>query len=1032
MSDTRICPFCSEQVKATALKCRYCGSMLDGSSGTGPGTGGHTSGSESQTAPGAEAAPGWWNLAGPLAAGISVREYRILKMIGQGGMGEVYLAENHLSGQQVALKVVSPELMKNEGVRARFLEEARVMSRFKHPNIVQLQHFFEEGGRFFMVLEFIPGRDLDDMLDERPLTVDEAILLTRQVLSGLAYVHSLEKPVVHRDMKPGNILVTPDNQAVIIDFGVAKAVGREKMTKTGAAVGTYEYMSPEQVRGQDVGPASDVYAMGIVLYKMLSGVVPFPQESEGGFECMRAHVDRAPPDLSGFREGIPEWLQKLVARSLAKSTEERFSSAAEMLAALEAGAGVMSATASHATRPGTTVPTPSPSTVTVHSTPSSSKKLFFLGAAALVVVVAVVLAVVFVPNREEEKPTTQTAWRTASTGEKEEKKEEAKKQEARKTEAKKEERKEEKKAEAKPEEKKEEKRAEEKKEEKKEEAMEEKAAVKAEKKPQISLPHCNNSMCYVPEGEFLMGCDHNKDYNCTSDEPAQRSIQLDGFWMDRHEVTFGEYNRCVTAGVCQALSTGDGECLIPKKKKRFGKGNLPYQFIDANRPAICMDWYRADAFCRWQGKRLPTEAEWEKAARGTDGRLFPWGNERASCDRAVVVDERISDPVRGRGCGMGNTAEVCSKTAGNSPYGLCDMAGNVWEWVADAWVEKPTGIDARGASVGQADYDKRVCRGGSWTRAAADVRIGFRDWNWAKTAGCGVGFRCAMEGGPDLSGDMVGGSMKKVAREEPKEDPHWATIPGGCFQMGAASGEPHSDKDETQHEACVSRAFLMHRTEVTQGQWKKLMGINPSGFASCGSDCPVENVTWFEALSYCNELSRQEGLETCYTLQGCTGTVGRGMKCTGVEFKGLSCSGYRLPTEAEWEYASRAGSTKAFSTGDCLGADEANYNGEHPQTGCPARGPNRQGAIKVASFQPNKWGLFDMHCNVWEWVWDAYGDYPTYRVTDPIGPPGLGQRVKRGGAWIRYAWYCRSANRYKLAPRKRENNLGFRPVRTIL
>jgi serine/threonine protein kinase len=320
------CPFCDEEIRPKAVKCRFCQTMLDGSGSSAPGT-----------TPGGAPSVDWRTLAGPLGVGTLVREFRVARLIGQGGMGEVYLARNELSGQEFALKVVSPELMKDAGVRARFLEEARVMSRFNHPNIVKLQHFFEEGGRFFMVLEYIPGRSLDDFLDESPLTVEESVGLAKQVLDGLAYVHLLDDPVVHRDIKPSNILVTPEGRAVIIDFGVAKAVGRQKMTRTGAAVGTYEYMSPEQVQGKDVSPASDVYSMGIVLYKMLSGVVPFPQASEGGFEVMQSHVQKPPPPLEEFREGVPAWLCDVIARALAKRPDYRPANGREMIAALAAG-----------------------------------------------------------------------------------------------------------------------------------------------------------------------------------------------------------------------------------------------------------------------------------------------------------------------------------------------------------------------------------------------------------------------------------------------------------------------------------------------------------------------------------------------------------------------------------------------------------------------------------------------------------------------------------------------------------------------
>jgi len=315
-------------------------------------------------------------------------------------MGEVYLAKNGLTEQLVALKVVSPEVMRQPGIRERFVEEARVMSLLRHPGIVQLYSFFEEGNRFFMAMEYIEGRELDDCLEERPLDVDEAVSICGQMLEALAYAHSLASPIVHRDIKPGNILVTKKGRVVIIDFGVAKALGRDKMTKTGAAVGTYEYMSPEQVQGEEVSPASDIYAAGIVLYKMLSGIVPFPQQSQGGFECMKAQVEKEPPAIEEFREGIPDWLVAVLGKALSKDAAQRYQNAGEMAAAIreekapEVAAPAGSAPVSGTTAPGvatsTTVPGVAMPSVTETGAAAGKKlwPLYGVGAVLILLLVA--------------------------------------------------------------------------------------------------------------------------------------------------------------------------------------------------------------------------------------------------------------------------------------------------------------------------------------------------------------------------------------------------------------------------------------------------------------------------------------------------------------------------------------------------------------------------------------------------------------------------------------------------------------------
>jgi len=221
-------------------------------------------------------------------------------------------------------------------------------------------------------------------------------------------------------------------------------------------------------------------------------------------------------------------------------------------------------------------------------------------------------------------------------------------------------------------------------------------------------------------------------------------------------------------------------------------------------------------------------------------------------------------------------------------------------------------------------------------------------------------------------------------------------IPAGSFMMGSPSSESDRDNDETQHRVTLTKPFYLQTTEVTQGQWRAVMGSNPSSFISCGDNCPVEKVSWNDCQEFLRKLNKKE--ET---------------------------NKYRLPTEAEWEYACRAGTTTPFNTGNCLSANEANYDGNYPYMGC-SRGQYRKKTVSVASFSPNTWGLYDMHGNVWEWCSDWYGDYPSNAVTDPDGPYSGTGRVLRGGGWVSYARPCRSANRGLRTPDYRLYYYGFR------
>jgi formylglycine-generating enzyme required for sulfatase activity len=221
-------------------------------------------------------------------------------------------------------------------------------------------------------------------------------------------------------------------------------------------------------------------------------------------------------------------------------------------------------------------------------------------------------------------------------------------------------------------------------------------------------------------------------------------------------------------------------------------------------------------------------------------------------------------------------------------------------------------------------------------------------------------------------------------------------IPAGRFLMGSLDAEPDLFEDEElQHDVIITKPFHLGIHPVTQAQYEAVMGNNPSHFG--GAYMPVETVSWEDAVRFCARLSKKEGKE------------------------------YRLPTEAEWEYACRAGTTTATALGDALSSAQANVIGENPY-GVAAKGPSLGKTMPVGSYPPNAWGLYDMYGNVWEWCADWYGEYPAGAVTDPTGPMSGTGRVLRGGSWIGGGHDCRSACRFRNAPGSRYPDLGFRVV----
>ena len=243
-------------------------------------------------------------------------------------------------------------------------------------------------------------------------------------------------------------------------------------------------------------------------------------------------------------------------------------------------------------------------------------------------------------------------------------------------------------------------------------------------------------------------------------------------------------------------------------------------------------------------------------------------------------------------------------------------------------------------------------------------------------------------------------------------------IKGGTFTMGSPVDEPERWDEEIQHQVKVS-SFSIGKYQVTQKEYEEIMGTNPSRFKGDGN-LPVESVSWFDAIEYCNKRSQWEGITPAYIIGGSD----RNRTVTW----NRDANGYRLPTEAEWEYACRAGTTTPFNTGNNITTKQANYNGNYPYNGNES-GEYRETTVPVGSFPANRWGLYDMHGNVWEWCWDWYGDYETGVQVDPTGAVSGDYRVERGGSWDDHGQYLRSAYRDRSNPSISYDFIGFRLVR---
>src|SRR3954467_8102383 len=258
--------------------------------------------------------------------------YELVRHIARGGMAEVYLAHDNLLDRPVALKVLFPELSVDRSFVERFRREAQAAANLSHPNIVSVYDWGEEDGTYFIVMEYVEGRSLSQILrDEGPLSPDRAADITTDIAAALGFAH--RNGVIHRDVKPGNVLISPIGQVKVTDFGIARAVStQENLTQTGTVMGTATYFSPEQARGEQVAPRSDVYSLGVVLYEALTGSPPF--SGDNPVAVAYKHVQEAPRTPRSLNPQLPPPLEALTLKTMAKNPANRYQSSDELAADL--------------------------------------------------------------------------------------------------------------------------------------------------------------------------------------------------------------------------------------------------------------------------------------------------------------------------------------------------------------------------------------------------------------------------------------------------------------------------------------------------------------------------------------------------------------------------------------------------------------------------------------------------------------------------------------------------------------------------
>lgn len=626
-----------------------------------------------------------------------IGNYEVVSPFGEGGMGELYLGRHTRLAREVIIKTIRTEDFSPrqvEHLRDRLEREAFIQSQLDHPHIVRVYDFIASGDTTCIVMEYVPGRDLRKMITREtgPIPDYRALKLFKQVLAAIDYAHHfiyLDKSgarhqgIIHRDLKPANILVTPDDVVKVTDFGIVKVRGVKGGTQMGFNPGTPEYMSPEQARGRELDQRSDIYSLGVVVYEMLTGHVPFEGDGSGtsDYEIRRGHIELQVPPMEQYYPGISPELEKIVLKALEKNPEERYQTAHQFIELIEEyeqtgtakitgrmfgarqtvlhegrGTGRQSladaptvgigntVVTDHSRSSGNAIPLSSNNSVRQPSANPMNAEVFPLPSARPQTEQKSKLPLIIIGSALALLTIVISIWLMT-------------------------------------------------------------------RQPVVISPNATSGgmnvlpdMIAIPGGEFMMGRDDGNQY----EKPAHL-VTVEPFLIDKFEVTNEQYSQFVRQNRRQP------PVHWPRGQYEIGK---------ATHPVVNVSWYDAKDYCEWASKRLPTEMEWEFAARGKEGRLYPYGNE---------WKPRFSNA---REVGLQEPQPVGSYPEGVSPFGVFDMAGNVAEWVFDDYKPYPQ-------SPAPTDEGNKVIRGGGFKVFAREQTATDRFFDHPNVMYDFIGFRCA-------------------------------------------------------------------------------------------------------------------------------------------------------------------------------------------------------------------------------------------------------------------------------------------------